>query len=440
MLFQNAAVLDEDFSVVYDRFVWIDGPRIAYIGAAPPVLGTGAAAGSDSFGEVIDGGGLLLMPGFYNAHTHSPMSLLRGYGENMQLSDWLENRIFPFEDRLTGGDVYWATLLSMAESFAHGIISSSDMYYHCEDILRAACESGAKMNISRGLSFFGEGFDLAAYGPYAESRKLYYENHGAAGGRIRVDMALHAEFTSTPGLVRAAAALSAETGAPVHVHVSETKKEHEECKARHGGLTPVAYLADGGIFEQGGLAAHCVWITEEDADILREKGVTAATCPVSNLKLASGVMNAPMLLCRGVNIAIGTDGQASNNSLNLFEEIKLFALLCKERYGDPTLITPAQALYAATRAGALCQGRTDCGVLKAGNRADILVLDSRSPSLNPVHDAAGNLVYAASSADIRMTIIDGRTVYRDGAFPTVDMERILFETERSKSRILGELM
>ena len=249
----------------------------------------------------------------------------------------------------------------------------------------------------------------------------------------------------------------------MQVHVSETRKEHEECKARNGGRTPVRTLADAGVFDNGGLAAHCVWIEEEDADILKEKGVTVVSCPVSNMKLASGIARVPLLLEKGLSVALGTDGAACNNSFNFFEEMKLLALSARARFGDPTLVTPREALYAATRAGALAQGRPDCGYIKEGFRADLVVLDLNRPALNPVYDMANSLVYAAGGGEVLMTVVDGRVVYQQGqderdgslclsrqkepsllscergAFPTIDVERAIAETERSRARILGEL-
>jgi len=357
----------------------------------------------------------------------------------MQLMDWLEKKIFPFEDRLAGEDCYNAAMLAMAESFMHGVVSSSEHYFFSEDVVRAATESGAKLNASRGLSFFDEILNLTEFRPYRESRDLFNQHHDTQDGRIRVDIGLHAEYTATKGLLEAAAELSGETGAPVHVHVSETRNEHEECKARNGGRTPARTLADAGVFDNGGLAAHCVWVEEEDADIMREKGVNVVSCPVSNMKLASGIARIPLLLEKGVNVALGTDGAASNNSYNFFEEIKLLSLSAKTRFGDPTLITPGEALYAATRAGALAQGRPDCGIIKEGFRADLIVIDLMSPSLNPIYEITNNLVFSASSRDILMTIVDGRVVYENGTFPTVDVEKAIAETERSKNRILGEL-
>ena len=388
---------------------------------------------------VINGAGKLLMPAFYNAHTHMPMALMRGYGENMQLKDWLEKKIFPFEEKLIGEDCYYATLLAIAEGFSHGIVSSSDHYFFCEDSVRAATEAGAKLNAARGLSYFEERLDLKTFKPYQESRSLFENHHDTVDGRIRVDMALHAEYTAAPVLIDAAADLVHETGAPLHVHVSETQSEHEGCKARYKGRTPTRVLADGGVFDNGGIAAHSVWIEEEDADILKEKGVTVTTCPVSNMKLASGVAKIPLILKKGINVAIGTDGVASNNSFNFFEEMKIMALSAKVRFADPTVIPPEQALYAATRGGAVAQGRLDCGCIKEGFRADMLVIDLGSPSMNPVYDMANALVYAASSRDILMTICDGMVVYESGKFPTVDVSRVVAEVERSRVRIIGEL-
>jgi len=430
LLFKNISVLKEDFGLSVNMDVRTEGAIIISV--------TGAEAIKE--GErVIDGRGKLLMPGFYNAHTHLPMALLRGYGENMLLADWLTKRIFPFEERLNGEDCYNAALLAIAESFSHGVVSSSDQYFFCEDIIRAAAESGAKLNAARGISYFGETLDLAGFRPYRESKDLFYDHHDTQDGRIRVDIGLHAEFTATPELIEAAAGLSYETGAPVHVHASETRSEHEECKGRNGGRTPVRTLSDAGVFDNGGIAAHCVWAEEEDIDIMREKGVTAACCPVSNMKLANGIAHIPLMLEKGINVALGTDGAASNNSHNFFEEMKLLSLASKARFGDPTLIKPEEALYAATAGGALAQGRKECGIIKEGFRADMIVIDLMSPALNPVYEIANSLVFSASSRDILMTIADGRVVYDKGEFPTIDLEKAISETERSRKRILGEL-
>ena len=433
MLFSNVFVLNPDFSVSRGMYVETEGSVVTYLDDKPSAGNTVAPESN-----------ILLIPAFYNTHTHSPMTLLRGYGENMKLSDWLEKKVFPFEDLLTGDDCYYATLLAMAESFSHGIVSSSDNYFFCDDMVRAVVESGAKMNISRGMSYFQDTFDASSFKPLLESRKLYLENHDTHDGRIRVDIGLHAEYTATPALLQAVSALAHEMKAPVHVHVSETKKEHEECKGKYSGLTPTEVFLDAGIWDYGGLAAHCVWVEENDIDIFAEKGVTVASCPVSNMKLASGIAPINNFLDKGVNVAIGTDGVASNNNLNFFEEIKLFSIGAKVRFSDPTLISSRQAIYAATRAGALAQKRNDCGVIEKGARADFIALDAKAPSLYPGYDLLDDLVFSVSSRDILMTVCDGKVVYKKGEggvaeYPTIDLEKILFELTNSKNRIITAL-
>ena len=428
MLFRNISLLDENFSLCQDMYLATKDDRIVYIGKTKP---------SGGFGREYDGKNRLITPGFYNAHAHSPMALMRGYGENLALQDWLNTRIFPFEDKLSGNAVYWATMLCMAESIRFGIVSSSDMYYFTEDMVRAVLDSGAKNNISRAISnpFGTPVSELPSIREMRESVRF----NGLGNGRIKIDASLHAEYTSDEATARAVADFAKEENLNMHVHVSETKLEHEECKERREGRTPVRYLNDCGIFDTPSIAAHCVWIEGEDYDILKEKGVTVATNPVSNLKLASGICDVPALLKKGINVAIGTDSVASNNSLSFLEEIKTMALVAKVKHMDPTLITPSQALYAATRGGALAQGRDDCGVLKEGMKADILAFRTDTPEMNPVHDMMNNMVYSASDGDIAMTMIDGEVLYEDGEFTKLDTERICFEAGKATEGILKEL-
>ena len=429
MLFSNITILDENFEIKENRYVGVQGARIVYIGEEAP---------EQDFGEVYDGKGRLLMNAFYNAHAHSPMMLMRGYGENLALSDWLNTKIFPFEDKLYNDAVYYSTLLAMAESARFGIVSTSDMYYFCEDMVRATIDSGAKANISRSITSFVEG-SVKEVDSYKEAVALAENCHGAADGRILIDASIHAEYTNTEDSMRDVAEYASKYGLNMHVHISETKAEHEECMERHGGRTPVKLLNELGAFETRTTAAHCVWITEEDMEIFKEKGVTVASCPVSNLKLASGVADIPALFDHGINVAIGTDSVASNNSLNFIEEMKVFALLNKAKYGDPTLVTPVQTLRAATYAGAVSQGREDCGLLKDGGRADLIVLDISVPYMRPVHDLATNLVYSASGSDVVLTMCDGKILYREGQFLTIDVEKATAEVENACRRILSQL-
>ena len=428
MLFKNISILDENFEVKQNMYVGIDAGIIDYIGTEEP---------DKDYGRVYDGRGKLLMSGFYNSHGHSPMSLMRGYGENMALQDWLNKKIFPFEDKLTSEAVYWATMLTMAESMRFGIVSTSDMYYFIDDMVSATSEAGMKANISRAIVNFGDG-DVWQLPSMQEMKRTFEAYHNTDDGRIKMDVSIHAEYTSNPIAVREVSLYGKEVGARMHIHVSETESEHIECKQKYS-LTPLQYFDSLGALDIPTTAAHCVWIEGDDFEILKEKNVTVASNPVSNMKLASGVCNVPELLRRDINVAIGTDSVASNNSLNFFEEMKVFAMASKMMYRDPTAVTPTQTLRAATRGGALGQGREDCGLLKEGFRADLIVVDIDTPNMCPVHDMKNNLVYSASGTDVLLTMVDGNILYENGEYKTIDIERVMREAEIHTQKILQSL-
>ena len=428
MLFRNIKILDENFEIKNNMYVATDDDRIAYVGDCMP---------RGDYGDIRDGEGKLLMPAFHNAHGHAPMALLRGYAENMKLQDWLFTKVFPFEDKLSSNSVYWGTLLTMAEGMRFGIISHSDMYYFTEDMVRATLESGCKANISRAMTHF-EDTDPRKSVRYKEMREAFENFDGAGDGRIKIDISIHAEYTNTLASMQAVADYCNEVGAVMHVHASETKSEHEECKAKYG-KTPIRLFSDIGAFDGRSLAAHCVWIEDEDMDIIKEKNVSVACNPISNMKLASGVANVPEMLRRGINVAIGTDSVASNNSLNFFEEMKIFAMASKMYYGDPTAVTPKETLYAATRAGALAQGRDDAGLLKEGFKADLIMIDLEQPNMYPVHDLLNNLVYSASGTDVVMTMSDGKIIYENSEYKTLDIEKTIFEAQAATKDILRQL-
>ena len=429
MLFKDITILNEDMEIEEHRYVSITGDHISYIGNEPP---------AESHDREIDGRGRLLMSGFFNAHAHSPMTLMRGYGENMALQDWLTKKIFPFEDKLYPQAVYWATMLAMAESLKFGIVSSSDMYYFCEDMAKAVIDSGAKDNISRSV-VNPAGIRPESLESFREMKDFYREFHGAAEGRIKVDMSLHAEYTSDLATAEALADHARSLGdVNMQVHVSETATEHRECLERHG-LTPAAYLEKAGIFDVPTVAAHCVWSTEEDLDIFRKKGVTVAANPVSNMKLASGICDVKKVLEKGVDLAIGTDSVASNNSLDFIEEIKTMMIGCKVATGDPTAVSAKDALRAATAGGAKAQGRYDSGSLKEGYKADVIMLDISGANMHPVHSLINNLVYSSSGSDVVMTLVDGKVLWEKGEYTTIDIEKTIYQVEKAAENILERL-
>ncbi len=429
MLFKNITILDENFEIKNNMYVAVKDDKIAYIGEKMP---------EGDFGESYDGTGKLLMSGFYNAHAHSAMTLVRGYGENMSLQDWLYKRIFPFEDHLNSNAVYYGSMLAMAESLRFGIVSTSDMYFFLDDTVRACSEAGVKANISRSISHFDDS-DPWEGERLKEMKRTFEAYHMTENGRIRMDCSLHSEYTNNMKSIQAVSDYVNEVQTGIQIHISETKSEHEACKEKYG-MTPIQLFNKAGAWNAPtSVAAHCVWIEGEDFDIIKEKGVTVGANPVSNLKLASGVSNVPEMLRRGLKVAIGTDSVCSNNSLNFFEEMKAFATCSKMMYKDPTAVTPKQALYAATREGALCQGRNDCGLLKEGFKADLIVINTAVPNMYPVHNMLNNLVYSADGSDILMTMVDGKVLYENGEYKTIDVEKVMHETQAATDAILAEL-
>ncbi len=431
MLFKDINIIDENFRFKAHQYVATEGDKIAYIGEGMP-------ADPDRYGEVYEGDGKLLMSALYNAHAHAPMVLLRGYAENLPLQAWLSEKCWPFEDKITPEDNYWGMLLACAELVRYGGVSFSDMYFATDKRAEAVIDSGLKANLCEGFiaredkSFY----DMPLYEAYEEFvRKL----HGAANGRILIDYNLHAEYTTFPQACSDVIRVAAEKGLRLQVHVSETRSEVQECRERHNGLSPVAYFASLGLFEVPTTAAHCVWVDDDDIAILRDYDVFVAYNPASNMKLGSGFAPIPKLLDAGVSVCLGTDGMASNNNHNMFQDMYLMGLLSKGSTLDPAVITPEQVLAAATRNGALSQGREDCGLLREGMKADLCVVDISGPSWTPMTDPLYNLLYAGDGSDVVMTLSDGIVVYRDGSWPTIDIERAQAEVSARTARILTEL-
>ncbi len=414
-LFTNvtAVLMDKAGTVLDHAYVAVEGGKISYVGPDRP---------QGTFGETIDGKGNVLMPGLVNAHTHIPMTAMRGYGDGHDLQDWLFNYIFPVEDRWDDRSIRACTELGLAEMIASGTTAIEDMYMFCDAIAQEVAASGLNANITRGANLFDEDFDPASHIACVEARELAERWHGYNGGQIMVDVSIHGEYTSRPALWEYLAGFAKEKGLGMHVHVSETKKEHEECVARYG-LTPTQVLDRHGVFDVRAVAAHCVWTTPEDWAILASKGVTAAHNPCSNLKLGSGIAPVVEMMKAGVNVALGTDGVSSNNSTDMFEDMKIAAMLQNGARHDPLALLPMDALRMATVNGARALGRNS-GRIAPGCDADLILVDFTRPNLIPRHDVASNLVYAAHGCDVVMNMCRGKVIYKNGEFLTLDMERV----------------
>jgi len=431
MLFANIDYLNNSFEVVRG-YVGTEGALITYVGASTP-------ENPERFGELYNGRGKLLIPGMYNTHAHMPMTLLRGYAEGLTLQDWLFNKIFPFEDKIDDEKAYPATLLAIAEMLRFGVVGVTDMYFFSEARIRAIAESGIKANLCDGIMVFDEETTYEQTHNLKANERLVREHHDTLDGRLKIDFNIHSEYISNPQVVRAVGEHAAALGVQTHVHISETTREHEDCKQRRGGLTPTQYFESLDFFRMPCTAAHCVWTEPADWEIFRERNVSVSCNPASNMKLASGFAPVAEMLDAGVNVTIGTDGAASNNSHNILKDLYLLALLSKGASGDATAVKPQQALAVATINGARSQGRSDCGTIEVGKRADLVALDICVPWMQPIHNLANNLVYSAQGTDVVLTIVDGAVLYRDGNYLTIDLERAISDTKRFSAEIAASL-
>jgi 5-methylthioadenosine/S-adenosylhomocysteine deaminase len=383
-----------------------DGAFVRYAGDAK---GCPDAPGA----QMIDGENGLVMPGFYNAHCHAAMTLERGVGSDLNLMDWL-HQIFPIEDRLNAEHVYNGTRLAILEMLRRGTVAFADMYFFMDEVARAAVEMGIRANICRGCTS-NEGLD--------STRELHRAHEGAGDGLVKVYAGLHSEYLTTPEVAAYALQVARELDTGIHVHVSETKSETDGCIERHG-VTPVKYFDQLGLFERPAIAAHLVHVTDEDIEILARRGVYMAHNPASNLKLASGVARVSEMLEKGVRVALGTDGPSSNNVLDMMGDMRLASLLQKGVFGDPRLLPAKQALTMATRTGAEALGYHDCGLIEAGMRADMIVLDGHAENLLPGPDPLADAVYSAQGMNVTLTMVNGRILYRDGKFLTFDEDEV----------------
>ncbi len=420
VIFKNitAVTMDDESPVLEGACVVVEGSKIKYVGQTAP---------EGLEGEIIDGTGKVLMPGFVNAHTHLPMTLLRGYSDDCDLQVWLNEYIFPIENKLDGEAVSVGTRLGLLESIASGTTSVSDMYFFCEEIAQACIDAGVKANICRGVTCFGGEYDPKTHAPTINTHELADQYHGFDDGRIRIDACIHAEYTSFDKVWQSIGGIALDRGLLMHLHLSETKSEHIECIRKYG-ITPTEALDRAGVFRTPALAAHCVWLEDRDIELLASRGVSAVHCPVSNLKLASGVARVPEMLKAGINVALGTDGAASNNSLDMFEELKLSCILHKAQAMNPVSVVALDALRMATVGGAAAQGRLgECGRIAEGYDADLIMLDFDRPHLAPCHNVISNIVYSAHGSDVIMNMVRGKIIYRNGEYLTIDRERVLFE-------------
>ena len=420
-LFRNIrALLPEG---VRETSVCVSGGKILAVGEVP------ADFRADT---VVEGKGKLLIPGLVNAHTHVYMTMFRGCADDLSFTDWLFGHIDPLESKMTREDCYWATLLGYLEMISTGTTACLDMYVFTETALRAAEESGFRTALSRGLTG-------GAGDPEGGKRRIRealeeMEDWKGSTDRIRFFLGPHAPYTCDPDYLREIADLAEERKLPLHLHLSESVSEQEGIREKYG-CTPAEYFDRAGILRPGTVAAHCVYVNESDMRLLAERGVTAVTNPASNLKLGNGAAPVPDLLRAGVNVALGTDGAASNNALNLFRELNLVTLLHKGLRGDPTELPASQGLRMATENGARALGWEKLGRIETGWTADLAVLDLDRVNLRPWNDLLSALAYAANGSEVESVMVEGRFLMKDREFLTIDRERVQYEVDRTCKRL-----
>ncbi|MDE6470487.1 MAG: amidohydrolase [Eubacterium sp.] len=419
--FYNGRILTlkNGFDIIDNGEVWVDGNRISYVGKER------ADHAEFTFEREIDLNGNLLMPSFKNAHTHSAMTFGRSFSDDLPLQDWLYNKIFPLEDLLTGDDIYKLSKIAFLEYLTSGISACFDMYYFPENMAKASVDMGFRTVMCGAVNNFKESVPLL---------EEYYNKYKNYDELISYQLGFHAEYTTSEQIMRDIAKLAEKYEAPVFMHSSETMSETQECIHQYN-KTPTELFEKLGLFNYGGGAFHSVWVCEDDLDIYKKHGVYAVINSGSNCKLASGVAPVEMMIKKGINLAIGTDGPSSNNALDMFREMYMTCVLQKIKTKDAASTDANEILKMATIGSAKCMGLDDCDCIDVGKKADLIVIDLMRPSMQPIHNITKNLVYSASKDCIKMTMVNGKILYENGEFPTLDIKKIYHEADKVVKRI-----
>jgi len=403
----NARILTmEEGRPLFEGEIHIKGNRIAYVG--PTLLSEELAEKADgiSWEREIDAAGNVIMPGFKNAHTHSAMTFLRSYADDLPLLEWLNQQIFPMEAKLTDEDIYHLSKLAIMEYLTSGITANFDMYLTPDTIAQASVDCGFRTVMVGGLNNFSQSF---------EELEEWFHKYSDPKELVTFQLGFHAEYTNSRENLERLAALAHKYKAPICAHSSESKSEVEGCIERYG-MTPTALFHELGMFDYGGTYYHCIHMTDEDIDIMAKKGICVVTNPGSNMKLASGIARIEDMLRKGVHVAIGTDGPSSNNCLDMFREMFLVTGLAKLKGEDASAVSADQVLRMATVEGAYCMGLTDADVLAEGKFADLIMIDLHQPNMQPLNHIEKNIVYSGSKQNVKLTMVNGRILYENGNF------------------------
>ena len=415
--FYNAKILTMIDENIVEGEVWVKDERILYAGESAGIqeLYREGKLPDIVWDREIDCEGNLLMPGFKNAHTHSGMTLLRSYADDLPLQDWLQKQIFPVEAKLDGEKIYHLTKLAVLEYLTSGVTAIFDMYLTPQTVGSACADMGMRCVQVGALNNFSQSLELV---------EQMYQSLNNGNPLLSYFIGFHAEYTCSRELLEGIAALSHKYKAPVYTHLAETKAEVEGCKERYG-VTPAVLLDQLGIYDYGGGGYHCVHMTDEDMDVFAKHKLSVVTNPGSNTKLASGIAPISEYLKRGINVAIGTDGPASNNCLDMFREMFLVTGLAKLREMDASAVEAGEVLKMATVNGSRAMNLPETDTLSAGKLADLIMIDLHQPNMQPINNIPKNIVYSGSKQNIKLTMIHGKILYENGRFASsIDAEEI----------------
>ena len=417
--FYNARILTmAEGEEIFHGELHVDGERIIYVGTSKNEDEN--TRQTIQWDEEIDCKNNLLMPGFKNAHSHSPMTFLRSYADDLPLQQWLYDRVFPMEAKLTDRDIQIFAKLGIMEYLTSGITANFDMYLDNCNHAKTSLELGYR------TVFCGSVNDYVGSVSWLQEQ---YDTINSMGDLVSFQLGLHAEYTTKRETIEAIADLARQMKKPVYLHLAETKREVQECKERYH-MSPVKFLDSVGLFDNGGGGFHGVWLSDEDREILATNKVAIVTCPGSNVKLASGIADLVALQKSGIPLAIGTDGPASNNALDMFREMHLAATLAKVKREDAAVMDARDVLRMATVGGARVMGLTDCETLTAGQLADIIMIDLHRPNMQPEHDIQKNIVYSGSKENVKLTMVNGKILYRNGKFYLPETEESIYAQVR----------